>query len=235
MPEEIPPAATMRVIYNINKELCIIAGIITDIYETEDRFIITVQYEEGNSKFRQTVKTKVVFINQDPEPDNPPKLYAKWAKEKNASVGDRIIIFARFPSSNHQIANGYSCKLNGIITVSATEHSPERNIISGLVDAIKQFSKDKKDYAVIRMYLGSDPIHGAKRTLIYMNDHYLINRCMRDLQPGPGGEKSYAAFLCGEKNPYVDKMGNLKESYVGFDFTPMGKKRTEAKIENHQN
>lgn len=220
----------MRVVCYINDELCILAGLVTGIRDENGKYIVTLQYQEGNPKSFQTVETDVVFIDQTPQPDIPTKLYAQWAREKRISAGDRLITFVRFVGSNHKTAFGYSCKMNGIITVSSTDSCPERNVVAGLVDAVRAVPGKQRngDYVAVSIYMGIDTAGNSKRTTVYINNHRLRNLCLRDLTPKADGTKVYVAFLCGPEHPYINREGHLKKSYVGLDFTLMGEKRQEA-------
>lgn len=215
----------MKIICNINSELCVIAGIITGITDEGKNYTIRVKYDEGDGISKETVETDVIFTDRAAQAGNPdkPKLYAKWAREKNASIGDRIIIFARFPSvSNRHFANGYSCKLNGIISINDENRKNEMNVVSGLVDQVMRNTSRKEPFLAIEVYLGSNPFNGAKRTTIYIFDRYLANRCLRDLIPKRDGTKTYAAFLCGQAFPQYDRSGAVYDAFKGFDFTVMG-------------
>lgn len=221
----------MKIICKIENGLCVIAGLVTNTKDEGERYTIRVRYDEGTGKTLKTVETDVVFLNQK-TPTNTsdhasvkPKLYAKWAREKNAQPGDRIIIFARFPSaSDIRFANGYSCKLNGVITVGRTTEKEETNVVSGLVDRVAHVRSEKGAFLILHVYLGVDPFTGAKRTMIYVFEKFLINRCLRDLQPKPDGTKVYAAFLCGQSFPYIDYDGRPHDVFRGFDFTVMGER-----------
>lgn len=219
----------MRIICFVNDELCVIAGLVTKTRDEGEKYIITLQYTEGNPKCFETVETDVVFMDRPPQDGGPPRPYAKWAREKGVSAGDRLIVFTRFTGSNHKTAVGYACKINGIITVGAAEGRPEQNVISGLVDSVRIVPGKPKgwDCIALGMYMGLDRSGNPRRTDIYVNRHGLRNLCMRDLKPRPDGTKMYAAFLCGPEHPYTSRTGVLKKSYAGIDFTVMGEKRRE--------
>lgn len=212
----------MKVLLRINQELSIIAGKILKIKDCGSRYYILLQYYEGNKKYMTLMNTTVVFVNQNLEDENNKKQYADWVREKNLTPGMSVIVFVRFPTEDHIMANGYGIKTEGVMKINPSEDiENELNIVAGLILWMK-FVKNRNNVSClsIGIYLGTDKYGNSSNAIIYIQNKDLANRCFKDFRQNTGA-KIYAAFCCGEGYLYTDKFNRKIMKYHGSDYTVM--------------